>query len=763
MIETKDVEIYVEEKRLLNKSTIQCFMDKIGGYLVALDHGVYSGYLNLEIWQTDCQNEIVWKTERVELTSEIFDKARAFYACADRSELLPVVSSEGKVLTFLQWNEWQERDNVYLDKIKNKIIDLLTMGNTIELRNWDEYTNFYYSEIKKRDLDTNVICAGRNWQLCNYYEENSNCGKFEGGGEIVYVTNEGIFFPLKEHKVYPLVCASDKYREKKIYAMIDHHGMVKNLWKLIFQEKIYISGFCGDFYDHASERLFGKPIKSIAEAASEKNALILVTSDSQKEKIIDSVSEDKILTLASGVLLKTDAQLWNCEIFQAYGGSPEAENRCRKALCGMNSFVFWHKVDDQKKTLLLWEYMEDKSSANYVKYIDSISDKPDWYSESTVYETEGDVSGLIKVKSFDLAIEEKRRIILYGFYSHYTNQWMHVLESFGLEFELMDDDGTKSWFGYRVGSIYDIAYYDIDKILVIVNKPYCELEDALDILSMYNITLENFNCISIYEMCKKQGSKARATAIYDLCAGPIFGKTAIKMANRDYPGYCVIGENNKDDYKIMVVGGSTSAIDLYIYESWTEILQKKFRNEGQSVTIYNGAVASCYSLQELIKVIRDAHVLKPDLIISYSGVNDIGETDRYLPPGYIDGVKKTRTLFDWLRNEKYIKNAAEEICAEFVCFAQPHLGLYVQSEKDKYERMFDETKDLMAADSKHQLKIFSSEYDWIVDLTDVFEGHRNVYIDSCHVTTEGNKIIADAIYMYIVDKFGRKWHGERGK
>ena len=149
MIETIDVEIYLAEKNLLNRKTIQYFMDKIGGYLVAVDHGVYCGYLNLQMWQRDCRQDIIWKKEKVILNEQMFVEARIFYSHSDKTELLPVVNEDGKVLTFLQWNEQQERNDTYLEKVRNKIIDLLIMGEYIELRNWDEYTHFYYTEVKK--------------------------------------------------------------------------------------------------------------------------------------------------------------------------------------------------------------------------------------------------------------------------------------------------------------------------------------------------------------------------------------------------------------------------------------------------------------------------------------------------------------------------------------------------------------------------------------------------------------------------------------
>lgn len=83
--------------------------------------------------------------------------------------------------------------------------------------------------------------------------------------------------------------------------------------------------------------------------------------------------------------------------------------------------------------------------------------------------------------------------------------------------------------------------------------------------------------------------------------------------------YCIFG-NIKDRPWIMCYGGSTtSAIQG---STWCAELQENLKNEGINACIFNGGCASHNSWNELNKMIRDLPTLKPDKIISYSGIND---------------------------------------------------------------------------------------------------------------------------------------------
>lgn len=77
----------------------------------------------------------------------------------------------------------------------------------------------------------------------------------------------------------------------------------------------------------------------------------------------------------------------------------------------------------------------------------------------------------------------------------------------------------------------------------------------------------------------------------------------------------------KNEYRIFVIGGSTVEQGN---PSWPELLNNKFHREGlTNVQVYNFGTASSVSAQDLIRIIIYVVEYKPDLIISYSGGNDI--------------------------------------------------------------------------------------------------------------------------------------------
>ena len=71
------------------------------------------------------------------------------------------------------------------------------------------------------------------------------------------------------------------------------------------------------------------------------------------------------------------------------------------------------------------------------------------------------------------------------------------------------------------------------------------------------------------------------------------------------------------------MGGSTTD-PVKFDHSWPEELSKLLAERGISGTVVNGGTAGYSTNQELLKLVRDGLEFKPDIIISYSGVNDRG-------------------------------------------------------------------------------------------------------------------------------------------
>lgn len=244
-----------------------------------------------------------------------------------------------------------------------------------------------------------------------------------------------------------------------------------------------------------------------------------------------------------------------------------------------------------------------------------------------------------------------------------------------------------------------------------------------------------------------------------------------------YPGIYIYGKNRSEDYKIAVLGGSTtdSMFDKHIC-SWVEIMYKQYCHA--SITIFNGAISGYTSSQELIKLIRDIMRLNPNMIIVYDGVNDCpkGSRFRYLesliefsgkhiPTTAYERVEKDKifngipskgnNIDDWLENIKYMYAIAKSKNIDFFSFMQP--TLYTKKNLDLHSKTLVQVKTLRNSDTATAAHIFrkraaeiTNTYDYIYDLTFIFDD-VDVYMDYAHVYEKGNEIVAGHIWNIIKD------------
>ena len=238
-----------------------------------------------------------------------------------------------------------------------------------------------------------------------------------------------------------------------------------------------------------------------------------------------------------------------------------------------------------------------------------------------------------------------------------------------------------------------------------------------------------------------------------------------------YPGIKIYGKNKKNDFKIIVLGGSTSESDRSYIKPWVELLYDSYLGEG--VTLYNCAVSGYSSGQEFIKLVRDATLLGPDLIISYSGVNEVTQVKKdsvfafsYLynlfhtfarssKAGLVTGVTNNMPHCNkWLSNMKCMNAIAEINGAKFYAFVQPIL-----SNKNVFSaheiKMMKMINTMYTDEVFEELKLFrenasqmQEDYLFVKDLTYIFD-EEDVYMDLCHVYEKGNQIIADLIWNII--------------
>lgn len=256
------------------------------------------------------------------------------------------------------------------------------------------------------------------------------------------------------------------------------------------------------------------------------------------------------------------------------------------------------------------------------------------------------------------------------------------------------------------------------------------------------------------------------------------------LVDSPYQGFVIYGNEKPGNYKIVVLGGSTTDGAIYPFKSWAECLYEELDG---NVTIYNGGLKGCTSGQELIKFIRDVLPLKPDMVIVYDGANEHNTNLEYplafryantvfeFAKAHIEndvflgddvkivcyGVKSQKTLFDnWLSNLRSMYAIAREREIAFFGFCQPIL--FSKKEKTTKEKnillsILNRQISLdMEAPFRDCIRQMAELPEYIYDLSHIFDGESDVYMDWCHVWEKGNHIIAEEIKKIILPQMYAK-------
>lgn len=245
-----------------------------------------------------------------------------------------------------------------------------------------------------------------------------------------------------------------------------------------------------------------------------------------------------------------------------------------------------------------------------------------------------------------------------------------------------------------------------------------------------------------------------------------------------YPGIMVYGAERKENYKIAVLGGSTSDGAMYPFKSWPELLYEEL--ECDNLTIYNAGVCGYKSGQELIRLVRDILPLKPYMVIVFDGYNDTWGSPKYpFAFGYVQKVFNyakdyvedlcTGERYDdvclgsvagndlaenWLSNLRSMYAIARDRKIKFYGFCQPMLA-------SKEGKTIKEKNMLLSLPSSYlereingslrkRLEQMERLPDYLHDLSHIFDNTEDIYMDEIHVWEEGNRIIAKEIGKIIL-------------
>lgn len=393
-----------------------------------------------------------------------------------------------------------------------------------------------------------------------------------------------------------------------------------------------------------------------------------------------------------------------------------------------------------------------------------------YYSEKINYKNVGmDCSILYQL----VQLKKNRPVVIYGI-DEYAINCYEVLKLLDIEIDCFADEIERpnTILGKKILSIDDLKHRKIPYFLYIcVEKNYYEhTVEKLQKLGYH----ENLDFLPVW------GSGVER--IFDPHLGYI---TITAETGKTYNGFCTFSAGNQGkSYRILVIGNSTSDPYCVAVKSWCELLRDICNKNGSNVEVISGGVIGYTSAQELIKLIRDGLWLTPDLVISFSGVNDVYDRGEYpfLHPYQLKlchlfddkeknlmssrGLKREGiSVYDhWMNHMRMIHAVLSEFSIPFISIRQPCLWSK-KGALDANEEKIQILHKSLLPNEKHFEKMIknaqnarleaerdSKSIEWMADFSSIFDSINEVYFDVVHCTEKGNTIIAENVYNLIRDR-----------
>lgn len=399
-----------------------------------------------------------------------------------------------------------------------------------------------------------------------------------------------------------------------------------------------------------------------------------------------------------------------------------------------------------------------------------------------------------------LLLQQNKNIVIYG--------EENTVGQVKKKFELLDLQGVET-VGRKStaedGSIFQLAYYDWEGrgclLADDINLECMETIKEMDIPVQNVYWLKNCDEYQRYDYFKN----------YKYVTDPTLGYSAVKLkSNEDeseYSGFVRYEylDGSDDICTILTLGGSTTQ-SFFVRESpWSEFLSDLLAEKKIPHRIFCGGIGGYSNTQEFLKLIRDGIMLKPDIVLSYSGVNNtnwltdpeypfihryqkeifsrlklersiaIGVDDISLSGSVNYGIKNQKYgSFDfWLLYERLMNSICRELSIRFKAYLQPIL--FSKPVFDEYDRelllglfqIIANTSEDMEEYAKDRCQKYSSDAEkailfrkemkkyekiyseWLVDFSHIMDNVDRAYMDEAHVYERGNQVIAEYIFESI--------------
>lgn len=560
-----------------------------------------------------------------------------------------------------------------------------------------------------------------------------------------------------------LYTLANKYRNKKIYIWnINRHSII--VFTRVVLRKMDIQGFVTLQNEYAGETYMNRPVVTI-EQIQEENYIILV-SDEVPERDISVLPSDK--TVYWSETLEFDKELryqksiiygtgWGADKLYNQGIQPELYCVTKKEnvvqtyrgknvidVSELDQYEDYAVIISVTTSQYKWEILEELSDFQGCIYLDSIMD-------------DADILHVNLMQNLTFAVKNNWQIYLYSKKNPVAELLEAALRIYSVEISgyIYDTENKEK----NIRSLYDLAFEGIEDKLVIICEGIPEkLVRALENIEFAGFSLEQKGYTGLLQASTYANEIILSKE--QICHDPLIGYSISYLHGK--PGWKLYGKEDGKRIRILVLGGSTSSEEMHP-ENWISKLYYKLKKQNIETVIYNGAHTCNDIVDEVLRLIRDGNILKPQIVISMSGVNNLNykeSSNQFNPSAFISwirdmapeenycsGVYSDESLYDfWNRNQKLLKVISEFYGAVFLGFLQP-MNITMK-QMDLWEKStYELEKHMIGA---RDFMCLANTNDNYINLMSLFEHRDEMYFDMCHYTDKAQEIIAEKVSEVII-------------
>ncbi len=555
MLEFIQKEIWVVEKEDLNRSKLFNFFlpDNRAALLAVNAAGKFHELISYEglLQRKEMRSYVV-------CGGEMFAEANQFYSVlANRELLLPILNTEFEIISFFRWNAQIERATFRMqdcDGVRNIFISGCDEVNIRILQQLDAAETYKKKQIflcgEGWEIVLSHVKFSGSYQIVEQLPENKEAVLIKAGGEVDFDTAESFV------SVYTL---KEEYKPKRIFvygANLDGQMILSNLEFM----GVHVHGIVDDECEKENSFLIWPIVKS--KDIIGQPDVIIVCERILRTEINSRLKSDGQLVVYEDIF-QWDKSLSKKKCILLYE-SVHALEEVRKQIESCFGEVETELSVEQLTDDMLAEVKEADGNLVFAllpsgffktdKYCYLLSRKLGRKVYRSIPYLHHDIWPFQSINPFvriNNAVGQGKKFILYGVYETYGSVWKKLFRYLQIDFSVVVDDISVN--GREEKNIYDLMYEDIGNIFLVLGfdvHKWCHICENLQLMGF-----SDRNALGLFEF-----SELILDAAVDIQLGHVilYEKEGLK----EYSGFHIIGDEGKDKFKIVTLGGAQQRRNL---------------------------------------------------------------------------------------------------------------------------------------------------------------------------------------------------------